>query len=172
MTRVILTVVGSDRPGLTQRLAEAVLAAGGNWLESSLATLGGKYVGAVLVALDDAAVGALEAGVQAIDAHGLTVTLVAAAPEAMAAGTALRLELVGQDRLGIVREVSAALAALNVNIDDLSTRIDSEAWSGAPLFHATALLRLPDDVGEDAVRAALEAVSGDLMVDFTVAAAA
>ncbi len=171
MTQVILTVVGSDRPGLTQRLADAVLAAGGNWLESSLATLGGKYVGAVLVELDEGSVAALEAGVRTIDGEGLTVTLVAAAPEAVPEGAALRLELVGQDRLGIVREVSAALAALNVNIDDLSTRIDSEAWSGAPLFHANALLRLPDGVGEEAVRAALEAVSGDLMVDFTVAAA-
>jgi glycine cleavage system regulatory protein len=171
MSQVILTVVGSDRPGLTQRLADAVLAAGGNWLESSLATLGGKYVGAVLVELDDAALPALEAGVQAIDAAGLTVTLVEAAPEAVPAGEALRLELVGQDRLGIVREVSAALAALHVNIDDLSTRIDSEAWSGAPLFHAEALLRLPAGVSADTVRAALEAVSGDLMVDFTVAAA-
>ncbi len=171
MTQAILTVVGSDRPGLTQRLADAVLAAGGNWLESSLATLGGKYVGAVLVELDEGAVGTLQASVQAIDADGLTVTLVAAAPETVTAGEALLLELVGQDRLGIVREVSAALAALGVNIDDLSTRIDSEAWSGGQLFHAKALLRLPAGVSADAVREALEAVSGDLMVDFTVTAA-
>ena len=53
--RVILSVVGSDRPGLTQALADAVMAAGGNWLESHLSRLGGTYVGSVLVALDPAA---------------------------------------------------------------------------------------------------------------------
>ena len=48
---VILTVVGSDRPGLTRAIADAVFSAGGNWLESHLSRLGGKYVGSGLVEL-------------------------------------------------------------------------------------------------------------------------
>ncbi len=61
MTTLILGVMGSDRPGLTQALARAVLSAGGNWLESHLSQLGGLYVGSVLVALDDDKVEALRA---------------------------------------------------------------------------------------------------------------
>ena len=52
MASVILSVIGSDRPGLTEALAGAVLAAGGNWLESHLSRLGGLYVGSVLVELE------------------------------------------------------------------------------------------------------------------------
>jgi hypothetical protein len=59
-SKVILTALGSDRPGLTQSLAEAVFAAGGNWLESHLSHLGGQYVGSILVELDSDAVPALE----------------------------------------------------------------------------------------------------------------
>ena len=53
-TSVILSAVGRDRPGLTKGLAEAVLAAGGNWLESHLSHLGSSYVGAILIELDAA----------------------------------------------------------------------------------------------------------------------
>ena len=166
-TQVILTVAGSDRPGLTQALAEAVLAVGGNWLESHLATLGGKYVGSVLVDLPEGAQATLEERAREIDAAGLSVTVLDAAPEAETAGRALSLELVGQDRPGIVREVTAVLAAQGVNIDDLDTNVESGAWSGERLFRARARLHIPTGTDPDAVIAALEAISGEIMVDLT-----
>src|ERR1700760_3756180 len=75
MATLILSVNGSDRPGLTQALAGAVLAAGGNWLESHLSRLGGLYVGSVLVELQAGAVERLGAGVSAVDAAGLEVRI-------------------------------------------------------------------------------------------------
>ena len=75
MPSVILSVIGSDRPGLTEALAGAVLAAGGNWLESHLSRLGGLYVGSVLVALDSGEVDGLRAAVRAVDAQGLEVRI-------------------------------------------------------------------------------------------------
>ncbi|MBV9841243.1 MAG: ACT domain-containing protein [Sphingomonadaceae bacterium] len=168
---VILTVVGSDRPGLTQALADAVLAAGGNWLESHLARLGGKYVGSVLVELPEDRLADLEAHTKAIDATGLRVALVGADTAAAEAGVPLALELVGQDRPGIVREVTTVLAGLRVNIDEFETRRETGSWSGEQLFRATAALRLPDDLSQDAVQEALERISGEIMVDFSVSPA-
>lgn len=168
-THVILTVIGSDRPGLTEALAGAVQTAGGNWLESHLSRLGGKYVGSVLVALPDAALEALRSHVAAVDAVGLNVNIVAASTEQPPVGTPLELSLVGQDRPGIVREVSAALARLGVNIEALETGIEGSAWSGSPLFRADAQLLIPEGIAAADVQAALEAVSGDMMVDFKVA---
>lgn len=163
-SRLILTVIGSDRPGLTEALAAAVLAAGGNWLESRLARLGGKYVGAVLVSVPANAQATLLEGVAAVDAAGLTVTAVAAgtAPEPPAL---LVVELTAQDRPGIVREFTAALAPLGVNIESLATDVEPGAWSGAPLFRAEAELHLPAGVTADAVRQALEGISAEIMVD-------
>jgi glycine cleavage system regulatory protein len=165
--RVILTVVGSDRPGLTQALADAVLAAGGNWLESHLARLGGKYVGSVLVELAPERRAELEAACRAVDSAGLQVTLVEAGP-AEERATTVSLELVGRDRPGIVREITAALAALQVNIEELDTALEREAWSGESLFRLRAELATPPSVTLDAVRDALEAISGEIMVDFNL----
>ena len=168
MTAVILTVVGSDRPGLTKALADAVHAAGGNWLESHLSRLGGRYVGSVLVDLPEGAQAALEAAAQRIDKQGLSVTVLATVEQPSAGGTMLRLELVGQDRPGIVREVTTVLAGLGVNIEDFDTSIEAGAQSGLPLFRAPARLLVPTGTSTDAVGAALEAISGEIMVDFTV----
>ena len=168
MARVILVVSGSDRPGLTKALADAVHAAGGNWLNSHLSRLGGKYVGSVLVELDAAALPRLEAQVRSVDASGLRVSLVPADDEAPIEGDTLTVELVGQDHPGIVRQVTTVLAALGVNIDSLTTNTEHGAWSGEPLFRAEVRVTLPQGVDRDEVQAALEAISGEVMVDITV----
>ena len=84
MASLILSVIGSDRPGLTQALAAAVLSAGGNWLESQLSRLGGLYVGSVLVDLAPDRIETLRSAVQAVDSQGLEVRI-APALEATAA---------------------------------------------------------------------------------------
>lgn len=165
MTSVILSVIGSDRPGLTQALAGAVLSAGGNWLESHLSRLGGLYVGSVLVALDADRIEALRSAVSAVDAQGLEVRIVQAIEGAGAPGQALMFSLVGQDRPGIVRQVTAVLSGLDVNIETFETRLSAEPHSGAPLFHMEARLRLPRGLPAGAVQDALEAISAEIMVD-------
>jgi glycine cleavage system regulatory protein len=168
-TRVILTAQGSDRPGLTHALADAVHAAGGNWLESHLSRLGGIYVGSVLVELEDAGLARFEQEIRAIDARGLAVSLVPAAQVPEAQGDILVVELVGQDRPGIVREVTAVLERLGVNIEEFDSGTQHGSWSGELLFRARARLRLPAGLRAGEVREALEAISGEIMADFTFA---
>ena len=171
MATLILSVVGSDRPGLTEALAGAVLSAGGNWLESHLSRLGGLYVGSVLIELDADRVEALRSAVRTVDAQGLDVRIAPAGEGQAASGDALRLGVVGQDRPGIVHQVTRVLRDLQVNIEALDTRISVEPHSGAPLFHMEARLRLPPGVQADEVQAELEAISGEIMVDVSLTAA-
>jgi glycine cleavage system regulatory protein len=168
MASLILSVVGSDRPGLTEALAGAVLAAGGNWLESHLSRLGGLYVGSVLVELETDRVEGLRAAVRAVDAQGLEVRIAPAVESPGAAGEALHFSLVGQDRPGIVRQVTAVLSGLDVNIETFETRISAEAHSGAPLFHMEARLRLPPGLQANGVQAALEEISAEIMIDISL----
>jgi glycine cleavage system regulatory protein len=165
---IILTLVGSDRPGLTRAIADAVFVAGGNWLESHLSQLGGKYVGSVLVDLPEGRLGDLEAAARGIDAIGLKVDIVAVAGTEARTGQPLTIAIVGQDRPGIVREVTTVLAGIDVNIEDFTTAIEGSAWSGAPLFRARAKLLLPAGLTTARVREALEAISSEIMVDFDV----
>jgi glycine cleavage system regulatory protein len=168
MASVILSVIGSDRPGLTEALAGAVLTAGGNWLESHLSRLGGLYVGSVLVALDADSVDGLLAAVRAVDAQGLEVRVAPAIEGTGAAGETLQFSLVGQDRPGIVRQVTAVLSGLDVNIETFESRVAQEPHSGGQLFHMEAQLRLPPGLPAAAVQAALEDISGEIMVDIAV----
>lgn len=169
MATLILSVVGSDRPGLTQALAAAVLSAGGNWLESHLSRLGGLYVGSVLVEADSAE--ALRAAAQAVDAHGLEVRIAPAVETPGVSGDEILFSLVGQDRPGIVHQVTGTLSRLEVNIETFETHISAEPHSGAPLFNLEARLRLPSGLTAETVQAALEAISAEVMVDISLAPA-
>jgi glycine cleavage system regulatory protein len=171
MSLLILSVVGSDRPGLTEALARAVLSVGGNWLESHLSQLGGLYVGSVLVEIEPDMADGLRSAVRAVDAEGLEVRIVPALGGAGAAGDALQFSLVGQDRPGIVRQVTAILSGLEVNIETFETRLSAEPNTGAPLFHMEARLRLPPGLPAKKVQAALEAMSGEIMVDIALSPA-
>jgi len=168
MASVILSVIGSDRPGLTEALAGAVLSAGGNWLESHLSRLGGLYVGSVLVELDADRVAGLGSAVRAVDAQGLEVRIAPAVDGPGAVGEALHFSLVGQDRPGIVRQVTGILSGLDVNIETFDTQISAEPHSGAPLFHMAARLRLPPGLPASEVQAALEEISAEIMVDISL----
>jgi glycine cleavage system regulatory protein len=168
MALLVLSVVGSDRPGLTKALAAAVLSSGGNWLESHLSRLGGLYVGSVLVELAEDRVEALRAAIRTVDAHGLEVRIAPAIEGPASAGEALRLGLVGQDRPGIVDQVTAVLSGLDANIETFETWIGSEPHSGAALFHMDARLRLPPQLSAGRVQAALEGISAEIMVDISL----
>jgi glycine cleavage system regulatory protein len=171
MALMVLSVVGSDRPGLTKALAAAVVSAGGNWLESHLSRLGGLYVGSVLVELEADGVDGLRSAVRTVDAHGLEVRIAPAVEGPGAAGEALQFGLVGQDRPGIVNQVTTVLSGLGANIETFETWVSAEPHSGAPLFHMDARLRLPLELRASEVQAALEEISAEIMVDISLAPA-
>lgn len=164
--RVILMAVGDDRPGLTRSLADAIVEAGGNWLESHFARLGGKFVGSVLVELPETRLVQLDAATAAMDAAGFHVTLTPTGEEDVPAGRVLCFELVGRDRPGIVQEVSASLAALAVNIIELESVTEAGAMSGERLFRARACVEVPEALPLSRVQEELERISGEIMVDF------
>jgi glycine cleavage system regulatory protein len=80
----------------------------------------------------------------------------------------LQLELVGNDRPGIVRDVSRVLADQQINIDELQTEVVRAPMSGELLFRASARLNAPPAVTLDALRQQLESLAGELMVDLDV----
>jgi len=171
MTSLILTVVGPDRPGLVHALSEAVAAGGGSWLESRMARLAGQFAGIVLLEAPESLLGELHA----LESQGLRIVVqtgVAGAVAAAAAKPRLALEVVGNDRPGIVRDIAQILAECEVNIEELSTGVASASFSGEPLFRLTALVRAPGAAAVEAVRAALERLGNELMVDIQAASEA
>jgi glycine cleavage system regulatory protein len=168
MASLILTVVGPDRPGLVRALSEAVAARGGSWLESRMVRLAGQFAGVVLVEAPDALLDDL----RGLERQGLRIVVqggVAGAAIVPAAQPRLALEVVGNDRPGIVRDVARVLADSGVNIEELTTGVASGSFSGETLFRATALVRAPNAAAVDAVREGLEQLGNELMVDIRAA---
>lgn len=170
MTTYVLTAIGDDRPGLVSALSSVVDDHGGSWVDSSLALLGGKFAGIVLVELaDPSATGFLEELATLAEQVGLRVEATPAGEPAASAGAGdgapLRLHLLGQDRTGMVREVTSALASAHATIDELRTWTRETPEGGGLLFEAEALVRLTDKGSPEEVREALERIAAELMVD-------
>jgi glycine cleavage system regulatory protein len=162
---LVLTVIGRDRPGLVKAVSETIAAAGGNWLDTRMGTLAGQFAGMLLVAIAADKADGLVAALKGLETQGLRFIIEMGVDAAPAPGVMLRLEVVGHDRPGIVRDVSTVLAARNVSITELESERMSGSFSGEAMFKAKARLKLPMDLDPDDLRQAVEALANDLMVD-------
>lgn len=170
MANLVLTLIGPDRPGLVEAVAEPIAVHGGNWLESRMAHLAGQFAGILRVEVPDAKASALADALRRLEARGLRVT-VETAPGA-AADTPRRtlvVDLVGLDRPGIVHEISHVLAQRGVNIEELVTDRTPAPMSAELLFRSKARVNVPEGLDAAELRARLEKLAQDLMVQVTLA---
>jgi len=165
---LVLTVIGPDRPGLVEALSQTIASHGASWLESRMAHLAGHFAGLLRVAVAEERATELAEALRGLDTRGMRVLVETAGAETDAASPRVRLELVGLDRPGIVREISHVLAQRDVNVEELETRTSSAPMSGETLFHASAWLRVPSASLTDELRATLEKLADELMVDLTL----
>src|SRR5690349_12653277 len=137
LDEIVLTVLARDRPGLIKALSEAIARHSGNWVDSSMARLGGEFAGILRISVPAAQSAALEADLGRLRDSGISVTI-RKAPSApsIVAGRRVRLELTGVDHTGIVHSISAALSTLDISIDQLETRVFAGSMSGEPMFEA------------------------------------
>ena len=170
-TSIVLTFIGHDRHGLVNAISEKVAASGGTWLESRLAHLAGEFAGIVLIKVPEPNIASLTAALRDLEAAGLRVAVErSSGAEPMGSRKSVKLELVGNERPGIVRDVTHALTQLGVNIEEFSSTIEGAPFSGAEMFRASAQLGVPDDLASDDLRKTLERLAAEIMVDLTVTA--
>lgn len=162
---LVITFTGRDRPGIVHRLAAVVREHGGNWESSRMASLAGRFAGILEVDVDPAAVAPLVSALRAVE--GLDLRVEHGTPVERPVRT-LRLALTGQDRPGIVREVAHALAERAVNIEELETRTVEAPMAGGLLFEAHAEVTAPSSLGIEVLRASLEQIAQDLMVEISL----
>ncbi len=168
-TSLVITVMGTDRPGLVEALSKALAAHHGNWLESRITVLGGRFAGILLANLPETEARALKEALGALETEGLRITVEDSRPEpGTGESRTVKLELIGQDHPGIVREISEAIARRGINIQEFSTECLSASWSGETLVKAVAELSVPRSVPTAELRRLLEALANELMVDVTL----
>lgn len=165
-TYFVMTVLGTDRQGLVRSLSETVADHGGNWLESRMARLAGQFAGILRVECPDSEAEGLTAALKKLEGSGLSIQF---ARDESSDGLQPRrthtIDVVGNDRPGIVRQLAAAISGVGGNVEELVTGLESAAMAGHPIFRATGTVALPADATVEALVKAIEDLSADLSVE-------
>src|SRR5690606_28362248 len=112
---------------------------------------------------------ALRDALRELAAAGLTV--VVAEDKQLAVdcdGRQLRLSIIANDRLGIGRDVAAALAQHHINLREMDTTITSAAMTAEPLFEALAEIEVPRTLDLAELNEQLAAIADALTVDIAL----
>ena len=183
MSRVALTAVGTDQPGIVAALTGVLVDVGCNLEDSTMSILGGQF--AVLLVLETpdgvdapAIEGALSPVAERFDlvvtvrpAHGGPTgsgtgggyeVAPGADDGAAVEGTTFSFAIHGADRPGIVHAATTALADAGGNVVDLGTRLVGPA--DAPTYVMTLVAGFPPGADAEGAAAAVTAAVGALGV--------
>ena len=163
---IVLTVVSDDHPGVVESLSDVIVSHGGNWAESSMMSLAGKFAGILLVQMPAEKADDFIATLEAMKSKGIHIVAQHSdSDSSMDAAREYSIELVGQDRPGIVREITTVLAKHGVNVQELETTVQSASMSGESLFMAHARIFIPPQAELEKLQGELEDLANELMVD-------
>jgi glycine cleavage system regulatory protein len=165
---LIVCIIGEDRTGLVESLSRLITDQGGNWLESRMCSLASKFAGIVRIHVPKEREESLVRSLEEIRSEDMIVIVHRDQAEAHDRPTkTASLTLVGQDRPGIIHQVSAALAHQGVNVEELESECSSAPMSGERIFKAIAKLQIPDSCILSDLRGELEEIGSELMVDIS-----
>ena len=181
LKRYPITIISDDKPGLVEQLARLVRKSQGNWLESRLSKLSGKFAGVVLVELPADQAASLHEALVALKGQGVYAFLHADQPkpgetdsEASSSDNAidvaklLSFHASGPDQPGIVQELSELIAAEGFNLRSFESERSSMPYSGSPLFEARGTLENLADEDLLTLREKLENLGDRLALDIEV----
>lgn len=168
--RLVLTLIGNNRPGIVDALARKVTAAGGNWMESRMIQLGGQFAGLVQIEIPAHAYETVFNGIKDLELAGLKLSVVEsqASLSPPSEDVALRLDIVSPDRPGILSEITHIIAEQGVSIEELNTELTAAPWSGELLFKAQLKLQTSKNRSTEKLVEALENASVGMMFDLSV----
>lgn len=162
---IVLTVIAQDEPGIVQRVSRVLKAHGGNWTRSSMSSLAGQFAGILLAQVPEETAADCLAALDGLQQEGIRIIAASGDEDAPVSAKPYTLELVGNDRPGIVHDITQILAANGVSVHSLNTEVVGASMSGGELFRAEAELRIPESCDIESLGQSLEALANDLMVD-------
>ncbi|TKB56655.1 glycine cleavage system protein R [Ferrimonas aestuarii] len=163
MEKWILSVVGEDSPGITEHLANILKQNSANWLDANLRRIGDRYAGIIELSLPKENVTSLKQDLTTLT--GLAIELQQVKPKAASQHQFL-VEIVGNDRPGIVAAVTQVINSQRANIDQLDSDLDVANHTGLPLFRLNVLLTADNEQQLDLIEQGLFALGDDLMVEY------
>ena len=164
-THLVLTVIGKDKPGLVESLSQVIVENSGNWLEGSMCQLAGKFAGILRVSVNDKDTESLIDGLNGLSKQLKVVIERVDTKASDEIPSTVKLNLVGNDRPGIIREISHGLSKMAVNVAQLTTECIPAPMAGDTLFKAEAQLQVPQELNLERLKRELEQLADDLIVE-------
>ena len=165
-TSIVLTVIAEDQPGIIKTVSTVLAKHGGNWTQSSMSSLAGQFAGILLVSIPEKNTENCLSELHGLESDGLRIITHVCTEAAGAQKTSTYvLDLVGNDRPGIVHEITTLLAKHSISVHEFETRVEGASMGGGELFKATAQLLIPETADVDLLETELEALANDLMVN-------
>jgi glycine cleavage system regulatory protein len=162
----IVTFIGDDRPGLVEQLSRVIENNGGNWHESRLSQLGGKFAGLIRVSLPADQGLTLETDLSALATSGLSVRVTPSGEKRQPVpGRDITLTVLGPDRPGIVREISRALALREINVLEMHSQVISAPMSAEMIFSAHIDAWIPETTDTDDLTDTLDEIANQMTLE-------
>ncbi|WP_237068402.1 glycine cleavage system protein R [Microbulbifer guangxiensis] len=162
---LVISLISDDKPGVVEKLSAVIAENGGNWEDSRMAHFAGKFAGILRVSVAGESAQGLKDGLDALRTQGYKLQVEDASAVAAGKLQTVKLKLIGNDRPGIVREISRALAARQLNLEQLDTGYDSTPWSGEPLFTANCTISVAENMDLEGLQEELDAIADELGVE-------
>ena len=142
---IVLSAIGTDRPGVVKDISRAILDCGGNIEESRMAALGAEFAVLMLISGNWHTPAKLEKAMSELEKyHGLVITLKKTAMRTdQGACLPYLVDVVCLDQPGIVFHLSEFFAARGIEIADVQTRRYAAAHTGAPMFSVHMTVSIP-----------------------------
>ena len=170
MKELVITAVGPDRPGLIGKLTAPLYEAGANVADSRMVNLRGQFALLLLAEVPEAHTDRLYSQLRSVaESLGLVVNFTGKAAEREArpttVGVPFRVRTFAMDQPGLVHRITDLLQRHGVNVEELTTRSQPRAQTGAPLFSMELLITVPPSVPLRSVRTELEQLCDELNCD-------
>ena len=171
MHSLIISAVGSDRPGIVSELSGTITSHGGNIEKSRMTRLGSDFTIIMLVTVDPKWEESLVVALQAIKELSITTkgtepnTVIAGENCKDTAGENCQISLSGADNEGIVKVLSKYLEEKSINIIEMDTHISQAPISGSPLFNLNAAVSIPGEIDERDIQSDLSQIAQELGVE-------
>jgi len=163
---LVITFVGDDRPGIVESISKIIVQYDGEWVESRLANLSGKFAGVLRVNIPEEKCDDFTAALKS-SAKDLNINIEQVDKEQASEGhtQCYKLELVGQDQPGIIHRISSVLVNNGATVEDLQSEVVEASMSGEKLFKASITLCLAEGYSADTLSEVLEDLANELIVD-------
>jgi len=167
---LVFTLVGPDRTGLVDQVAEALSRFQANLEDSRMAILGEEFSMMFLCSVEANQSQALVEEMQkvAVSLDMLVLHKQTGARKSQSGKLPLQVAVRGADHEGIVHDLVHHLVEQGISVDNLDSQLVNAPYSGVPLFEMQMRISAPASLSLSGLRRRLQQVGDELNVDVEV----